>query len=283
MSRALDRIFKLVTGLCAIGSCALFLGIAGTILFKGLPAVDWRFLLQGSTDQFGAGGVLYQTLGTILLITSALAVSAPLAVGLSLVQTTYLRSERAKRRLRLAIYTANGVPSILFGIFGLIVFGRFLGWGKSWLAGGIVLGAMILPTLTVALVERIEALPRKYITAAAASGLSQPQIVRSVILPQSRGGLLVGALLGLARAAGETAPIMFTAAVFSGATLPEGIRESPVLALPYHIFVLAQDSFDPAANTQMWGTAVVLFGLVLLLSLVALPARLRSAEEAHHG
>jgi phosphate transport system permease protein len=283
MSRTLDRFFKVATGLCAIGSCALFLGIAGTILFKGLPAVEWNFLLQGSSERFGSGGVLYHILGTIILIGTALAVSAPLAIGLSLVQTTYLRSVRAKRRLRLAIYTANGVPSILFGIFGLIVFGRFLGWGKSWLAGGIVLGAMILPTLTVALVERIEALPRKYIAAAAACGLNQPQIIRSVILPQSRGGLLVGALLGLARAAGETAPIMFTAAVFSGATLPSGIRESPVLALPYHVFVLAQDSFAPGANTQMWGAAVVLLGLVLLLSLMALPARLRSAEEARHG
>jgi phosphate transport system permease protein len=219
----------------------------------------------------------------MILVATALAVSAPLAVGISLIQTTYLDSVRAKQRLKLAIYTANGVPSILFGIFGLILFGQVLGWGKSWLAGGLVLAAMILPTLTVALVERIEALPGKYSTAAAATGLTRSQIIRSVILPQTRNGLLVGALLGLARAAGETAPIMFTAAVFSGATLPSGIRESPILALPYHIFVLAQDSFDPAAHSQMWGAAVVLLGLVMFLSLMALPARLRSAEEAHHG
>ena len=283
MSRLLDRIFRVVTGACAFGACALFLGIAGTILVKGLPAIDWQFLLLGPGELFGSGGILYQTLGTLILVATALAVSAPLAIGLSLIQTTYLDSVRAKRRLRLAIYTANGVPSILFGIFGLILFGQLLGWGKSWLAGGLVLGAMILPTLTVALVERIEALPTKYLAAAAAAGLNRSQIVRSVILPQTRGGLLAGALLGLARAAGETAPIMFTAAVFSGATLPSGIRESPIVALPYHIFVLAQDSFNPAAHSQMWGAAAVLLGLVVLLSLLALPARLRSAEEAHHG
>ena len=283
MSRALDRIFKVATGLCAIGSCALFLGIAGTILFKGCRLWTGGFSCRAPMSSLARGVSSTTILGTIILIAYCLGRKRT-ACGRTLFGPDHISGVRAaKRRLRLAIYTANGVPSILFGIFGLIVFGSFLGWGKSWLAGGIVLGAMILPTLTVALVERIEALPRKYITAAAASGLSQPQIIRSVILPQTRGGLLVGALLGLARAAGETAPIMFTAAVFSGATLPSGIRESPVLALPYHVFVLAQDSFAPAANTQMWGAAVVLLGLVLLLSLMALPARLRSAEEARHG
>ena len=283
MNRALDRLFRVATGLCAVGAAALFAAIAGVILFKGLPAVDGSFLFRGAGELFGSGGVVYQTFGTILLIVTALALSAPAAIGLALLQTIYIESPGAKRRLRLGIYVANGVPSILFGIFGLIVFGQILGWGKSWLAGGAVLAAMILPTLTVALVERIEALPRKYIVAAAAAGLDRSQTVRSVVLPQTRGGLVVGSLLGLARAAGETAPIMFTAAVFSGVTLPAGIRESPIVALPYHIFVLAQDSFDPAAQTQMWGAAVVLLTLVLTLSLIALPARLHSSEEAHHG
>src|SRR6185503_13993026 len=105
----------------------------------------------------------------------------------------------------------------------------------------------------------------------------------SVILPQSAGGLITGSLLGLARAAGETAPIMFTATVFAGATLPHGIKESPVLSLPYHIFILAQDSFDQNVAAKLWGSALVLVGLVFLLSLMALPSRLRIHEEAHHG
>src|SRR5204863_4232064 len=126
-------------------------------------------------------------------------------------------------------------------------FMRFLGWGKSWLAGGLLLAVMILPTLALALAERIESLPGRYLEAAAGLGLSRSQIVWSVILPQSLSGLLSGTLLGLARAAGETAPILFTAAVFSGAGLPHGIRDNPVMALPYHIFVLAQDSFQAGA------------------------------------
>jgi phosphate transport system permease protein len=96
-------------------------------------------------------------------------------------------------------------------------------------------------------------------------------------------GLVTGSLLGLARAAGETAPIMFTATVFAGAAFPGAIKESPVLSLPYHIFILAQDSFDPSVGTKLWGTALTLLGLVFLLSLVALPLRLKIHEEAHHG
>jgi phosphate transport system permease protein len=135
----------------------------------------------------------------------------------------------------------------------------------------------------VALVERIKVLPARYVEAAAGLGLTRSQVVRSVVLPQCAGGLLTGLLLGLARAAGETAPIMFTATIFAGATMPTGVRESPVLSLPYHIFILAQDSFDPGVGEKVWGTATVLLSLVFLLSLVALPVRLRVHEEARHG
>ena len=138
----------------------------------------------------------------------------------------------------------------------MIVFVGVLGWGKSWLSGGILLGMMILPTVTVALIERIESLPGKYLEAAAGLGLSRSQIVWSVVLPQSATGLITGSLLGLARAAGETAPIMFTAAVFAGASLPQGIRESPVLSLPYHIFVLAQDSYPAGGRGAHVGSDV---------------------------
>lgn len=282
MRRWADRAFWAATGAAAVGACALLFAIAAVILERGLPALSWSFLVRATAAAGAGGGILYQLAGTLILVATALAVATPLAVALALAATVYLPAGW-RRLLRLALYAGSGVPAIVFGIFGLIAFGKVLGWGKSWLAGGIVLGMMILPTLTVALAERIEAIPRRYFEAAAGLGLGRSRRVWAVVLPQAAGGLLSGALLGLARAAGETAPILFTAAVFSGATLPGGVRDSPVLALPYHIFVLAQDSFDPAAGDRLWGAAFVLLALVSCLSLAALPARLRAHEEARHG
>jgi phosphate transport system permease protein len=283
MRRAFDRLLTLGAALCgalAVGVLAL---IVAAIAWRGGAALSWQFLTEQIRLVGAAGGVFYNIVGTLILLATALLVSAPLATGLALAHGVYLKSDRAKERLWLLLSVLNGVPSIIFGIFGLIVFVKFLGWGKSWLSGGILLGMMMLPTVAVALVERVRALPRKYLEAAAGLGLRESQIVWSVVLPQCAGGLLTGSLLGLARAAGETAPIMFTATIFAGATFPGGVKESPVLSLPYHIFILAQDSFDPAVGGKLWGAALVLLLLVLGLSLAALPARLKIHEEATHG
>ena len=283
MRRALDRAFTAGVAACAAVVCALVLGIAGAIVWRGLAVLDWHFVSRLASGGGGAGGVLYEILGTVILVTAALAVCAPLAVCVALTDAVYLdgrEQRRIRRWLFAGLYAANSIPSVLLGIAGLIVFSRWLGWGKSWLAGGILLGLMILPTVSVALIERLRSLPRKYREAATGLGLSRSQVIWSVLLPQSLGGLVSGLLLGLARAAGETAPILFAAAVFSGAGLPAGIRDSPVVALPYHIFVLAQDSLDPAVQDHLWGAAAVLLALVFGLSLLALPVRLRIHEEA---
>ena len=282
MRRFVDRAVPWLFGLCAAAACAVLMLIVAAILFRGVPAITWSFLTEQIRLVGASGGIFYNLVGTIILILTALFVSVPLAIALSLVHSVYLDAHPLRRHVTLFLYTLNGVPSILFGIFGMIMFVNFLGLGKSWLSGGILLGAMILPTVSIALIERIESIPRKYIEAAAGLGLSQSQTIWSVILPQSVSGLLTGSLLGLARAAGETAPIMFTATIFAGATIPHGIRQSPVLSLPYHIFILAQDSFDPVASTKLWGAALVLLALAFALSLIALPARLRIHEEAKH-
>jgi len=277
-----DLVFRILAGLCALLACGVLATIVGAILVKGFPAVSWQFLTEQIRLVGAEGGIFYNIVGTLILLGTALVVSAPLAIGTALVVGFYLRDARWGRRFQLLLYVLNGVPSLLFGLFGFIVFVKFLGWGKSWLIGGILLGLMILPTVTVALLERIRAVPARYLEAAAGLGLRPAQIVWSVLLPQSFGGWITGSLLGLARAAGETAPIMFTATIFAGATLPQGIKESPVLSLPYHIFILAQDSFDPAVGPKVWGTAVVLLALVFGLGLIALPLRLRLHEEATH-
>lgn len=283
MRRGLDRLLTVVTGCCAALAVGVLVLIIAAIAWRGGAALSWSFLTEQIRLVGAAGGIVYNILGTLILVGTALLVSLPLSAGVALVHGVFVRSERARERIWVALSVLAGVPSILFGLFGLIVFVKFFGWGKSWLTGGILLGVMMLPTVSVALIERIRALPRLQREAAAGLGLRPAQIVWSVILPQCAGGLVTGALLGLARAAGETAPIMFTATIFAGATLPHGIADSPVLTLPYHIFVLAQDSFDPQAGARVWSAALVLLALVLGLALAALPARLRLHEEARHG
>ncbi|HRK30215.1 MAG TPA: phosphate ABC transporter permease subunit PstC [Tepidisphaeraceae bacterium] len=264
---------------CTLLATGVMLAMILAIFYRGSSALSLRFFTEQIKLVGADGGIFFNIIGTLLLITTALCVCTPIAVAVALMQSVYLR-ERAARGLGMVLYLLNGTPSILFGLFGLVVFVKFLGWGKSWLAGGILLGLMMIPIVTVALVERMKALPKKYIEAARGLGLSKSQTVWSVIIPQSRAGLVTGSLLGLARAAGETAPIMFTATIFAGAMFPRGIVESPVLSLPYHIFILAQDSFDPRVGEKLWGTAAALLMIVMLLSLIALPVRLRIHEEA---
>ena len=281
MRKALDLALAGLAALAAFVAIGILVGLVAVIAQRGAPAVTWTFLTEQIRLVGAAGGIFWNVVGTLILLATALGVCLPLAVAVALTERVWLRGARARRFVRTALYTLNGVPTIVLGIFGFIVFVQGCGWGKSWLAGGLVLALGMLPTVAVALIERLHAIPAKYVEAAAALGLRESQIVWAVLLPQARGGLLTGALLALARAAGETAPIMFTATIFAGATLPHGVKDSPVLALPYHIFILAQDSFDPAVGAKLWGTALVLLGIVFSLSLTALPSRLRAHEEAH--
>jgi phosphate transport system permease protein len=280
MRKALDYTVALVAGACAAAAVAILLGLVAVVAYRGAPAIRWSFFTEQIRLVGASGGIFWNLVGTVILLVAAWCLCTPMAVGLALLERVWLESHTARRALRAVLYTMNGLPSILFGLFGFIVFVQWLGWGKSWLTGGLVLALSMLPTVTVALLERLRAIPAKYLQAAAALGLNRAQIVWAVLLPQARGGLITGSLLGLARAAGETAPIMFTCTIFAGATLPHGIRDSPVLTLPYHIFILAQDSFDPAVGSKLWGAALVLLALVLGLSLAALPARLKQHEEA---
>lgn len=269
------------TGTAAALALTVLAGIVWAIASRAWPALSWSFFTE-QIKQVGAdGGIFWNLVGSLLLIATALVFCLPIAGGIALLHGCFLRNPARRDRLRLLLYVLNGVPSILFGLFGLIVFVKGFGWGKSWLTGGFLLGLMMIPTVAVSFSERIAALPPKFVEAAHGLGLSRSQTVWSVVIPQCRGGLITGALLGLARAVGETAPIMFTATIFAGATFPKGVTESPVLTLPYHIFVLAQDSFDPAVSHKLWGSALVLLLIVFVLSLIALPMRLRTHDAAH--
>jgi phosphate transport system permease protein len=281
--RLLDRSFTLATAACAALSLGILATLVALVVGRGAGALSWTFLTEQIRSVGADGGIFYHLVGTAILVTTAAVVAVPLAAGVGVFLRAYLPPGRRARVLEGGLHALNGVPSIVFGLVGFAVFFHRLGWRKSWLAGGILLGVMILPTVAVSFLEKLRAVPAATVEAAAGLGLSRSAVVRTVLFPQAASGLVTGTLLGLARAAGETAPIMFTAAIFAGATVPHGVVDSPVLALPYHIFVLAQDSFAPGIAEKVWGSAIVLLVLVAVLSLVALPFRLRAHEEARRG
>jgi len=281
--RALDRLFTAAATLSALTAIGVLLGVLGLVVARGFGAISWRFLTEQIRSVGAEGGIFYQAVGTAILVATAAAVALPIAAGTGIGLVVYVPAGRLRRTLEALLHALNGVPSIVFGLVGLAFFFQALGLKKSWLSGGLLLGLMIVPTVAVAFLEKLRAIPAATVEAAVGLGLSRSRLVTSVLLPQASSGLVTGTLLGLSRAAGETAPIMFTAAIFAGATVPHGIVDSPVLALPYHIFVLAQDSFDPRVAEKVWGTAIVLLGIVLALSLGALPLRLKIHEEARRA
>jgi len=269
-----DRL--LGAGLRALVAVPLVLAVAvlAMLLVRGHVALGPSFWLTPSAGASG-GGVREQVLGTLVLVGATGLLAAPVGLGLGLLLAEYARP-RVRGVLHTAVLTLGGVPSIVLGLVAYDVFTRSAGWGKSWLAGALALALVVIPVAALATAARAEALPAARREAASALGLTRGQVVRSVLLPWTRPGLLTGILLGLARAAGETAPLLFAATVFAGAGgIPDGVVQAPVVALPTHVFTLAQDAADPAALEAAWGAAVVLVAITVLLLLVALPLRRR--------
>ena len=254
----------------------LLVFILGTLLVKGLPAFHAGFLFEESRDFGLSGGIFYQAVGTLILMVTAVFWSLPVALGSVLFQTEYL-SGKFKTFLTQLTYILNATPTILFGLVGYLFFGVYL--GVSWVTGSLILAVMILPTLQVSIREAVEALPEKYREAGMALGLSRSSQIRRIILPQCFYGIVTGVLLGLARAAGETAAIMFTATTFSGIQLPQSFSD-PVPTLQTHILVLAQEAANPQSLAQAWGAGLVLLGLVLMLTLTAWAFRTRVVMES---
>jgi phosphate transport system permease protein len=268
------RLRRLLRAAAVLLPLALLLGIVALVASRGTVALSPSFWIQPPVGASG-GGVRDQILGTLLLVLAAGVLAVPVGLGLGLVLAEWAPS-RLVRPLRTATLTLGGVPTILLGLAGYAVFSTAFGWGKSWLAGALVLAVVVIPVVALSTAVRLDQHPAADREAALALGLTRLQVVRSVLLPWALPAVVTGALLGLARAAGETAPILFTATVFAGATaLPHGVVQAPVEALPTHIFALAQDAADPAAVDAAWGSALVLIVLAGLLLLLAVPARRR--------
>lgn len=278
--RLVDSAARGLLFLTTLAGCSLLALILTAVVRRGFPSMSIEFLTREARDFGLEGGIFHQIAGTLILTASAGIVSFPIALGSALFQTEFLKSPGWKQALRIATYTLNGAPTILFGLTGYMFFGAFLGMGVSWVTGALVLAVMVLPTVQISVLEAIESIPAHYRETGMALGLTPWAQIRAVVLPQSFYGVITGVLLGLARAAGETAAIMFTATAFSGAGIPRSLAE-PVSTLQTHILVLAQEAVNPKAVANAWGAGLALTALVFALMLSALWARSRLRLESH--
>jgi len=250
---------------CTVGYIVL------DILVKGIGVVNWSFL---TTNPDGAaGGIFPAIVGTLCLVFGTIIVALPLGMASAIYLTEYAKQGRLTNLIRLAIVTLAGVPSIVFGLFGLGIFVLFFGFGTSILSGSLTLACMVLPTIIVSSEEALRAVPLALRDASLALGATKWETIRKSVLPYAIPGMMTGSILGIGRAAGETAPILLTVAAFSLPQLPRSVYDQ-VMALPYHLYVLATQFPDQdTARPTAYGTALVLLLLVLGLNTGAIVLR----------
>lgn len=272
--KTINSIFKNAVRLSFIFCAGILVFLFGTIIWKGSAAISLDFLTK-PTENFGAaGGIVHQITGSLLMILTTAIISFPIALGTAIYRSEYLKNPRSQNMADTLIFSLNGIPSIIFGIFGLIFFVNILGTGVSWFVGSIILAMMILPTLVLSAYQSVNSVPSIYRESALALGMTKWKVIATVLLPKGINGAITGLLIGIARAIGETAPIMFIATAFSGVQFPTTLLQ-PVSALPTHILSLAQQATNPAALQNAWGTSLVLVILVVLFSTSGLLVRLR--------
>ncbi|GAB6137518.1 phosphate ABC transporter permease PstA [Halanaerobaculum tunisiense] len=266
-------------------SAIVVVGILGFILYdiisKGIGVINWSFLTDPPKQGMTEGGIYPAIVGTFLVTLITGIVAVPFGMFTAIYLSEYANQGKLTRLIKLAIRNLAGVPSVVFGLFGLALFVQVLGLGTSILSSGLTLGLMTLPVTITASEEALQSVPDSYRDGALALGVSKWHAIRTNVLPYSIPGMLTGAILGLARAAGETAPILFTGVAFFLPFLPESLS-SQFMALPYHLYILATQHHDIAKVKPIaYGTALVLITLVLIMNLVAILLRykLRNRKE----
>lgn len=237
------------------------------VVWKGLPVLTWAFLTEPPRNGMREGGIMPALLGTILLTFGTAIVSFPLSIATAIYLAEYAGDNRLTRWIRMAIVNLAGIPSIVYGLFGLGAFVLFMGFGTSILAGSLTLGIMTMPVVISTSEEAILAVPQQFRTVSLSLGASRWQTIRYQVLPHALPGILTGIILGLGRAAGETAPILFTVAAFYLPELPRSIFDQ-TMALPYHLYVISTQVPGMPLEIQ-YGTALVLLLIVLSFTLVA--------------
>jgi phosphate transport system permease protein len=265
--------FGLLTALALLTVLPILL-VIGYIIWQGAPALSWEFLTGFPREGMRAGGILPAIVGTFYLTLGTAVFSVPLGLGAAIYLAEYAADNRWTRLIRLAIINLAGIPSVVYGLFGLGLFVLFLKLGVSLLAGSLTLSIMTLPVIISTAEEALRAVPQSFRVVSISLGATRWQTIRRIVLPQALPGILTGVILGLERAAGETAPILFTVAAFFLPRLPSSPMDAS-MALPYHLFVISTQVPGMPIKIQ-YGTALVLLAFVLGMNLVANAIRSRA-------
>ena len=267
-----QKVFRaLLGGMTAILIMPVIL-ILGTLIYKGAPVISFDFLFTSPTNGMTAGGIFPALLGTILLVVVALLASVPLGVAAAIYLSEYAPDNWFTRAINLAIINLAGVPSIVHALFGLGAFVIFFQFGTSILAASLTLAIMTLPVVIVATRESLQAVPMAFREACWNMGATRWQTIRRIVLPNAVTGILTGVILEVSRTAGETAPIMFTGAVFFLPFLPQGVFDQ-TMALSLHLFVVSTQ-VPEMPEAVPYGVALVLICLVLLMNSVSIALRM---------
>jgi len=265
--------FTLIT-LMAVFTVLPIVGTIIFILYKGGPAISWEFLSGFPHDGMRAGGILPAIIGTLYLTIGTAVFSVPLGIAAAIYLAEYAKDNRWTRLIRLAIINLAGIPSVVYGLFGLGLFVLFLKFGTSILAASFTLSIMTLPVIISTAEEALRAVPQAFRTVSISLGGTRWQTIWRIVLKEALPGILTGVILGLERAAGETAPILFTGAAFFLPRLP-GSPFDATMALPYHLFVISTQVPEMPVQIQ-YGTALVLLVFVLSMNLIATVIRSRA-------
>jgi phosphate transport system permease protein len=247
----------------------ILLWILGFIVYKGIGVINWEFLTTAPTEGMTAGGIFPAIVGTLCLVAGSIIFAFPFGVMSGIYMTEYAGNGRITKFIRIMTNNLSGIPSIVFGLFGMSLFVSTMNFGDSILAGSLTLGLLILPLIIRTTEEALKAVPDSYRTGSLALGASKWQTVWKVVLPAGFPNVITGLILSIGRVSGETAPILFTVAAYFLPKLPTGIFDQ-VMALPYHLYVIATSGTNiEAARPIAYGTALVLIMIVLFMNLLA--------------
>jgi phosphate transport system permease protein len=269
-----QRIGFIFLRIVAIIAVLPIIAIIAFIVYQGASAISWEFITGFPSNGMRSGGIWPAIVGTFFLTMGCAILVTPVGIGAAVYLAEYAPDNRWTQSIRIAIISLAGIPSVVYGLFGLGLFVIFFNLGISIIAGAFTLAIMTLPVIITTTEEALRAVPQSFRVVSISVGATQWQTIRRIVLPQALPGILTGVILGLERAAGETAPILFTAAVFYLPKLPSSALD-PTMALPYHLYVISTQ-VPGMSPTIQYGTALVLLVFVLGMNLLATVIRSRA-------